>query len=246
MINALVLSFEALAEPAIRRLLLRCILAGLITFAALLVIVAALLGHADPTGIAWLDPVIAVAGSTAVAVLAWFLFPIFVTILLGLFADQVVDAVEQKHYPDLPPAKGLNPTRSLLAGIRFAAFALVLNILALPLYLLPGANLLVYLGLNGYLLGREYFELVALRRLTLAEARRQRRRVLPRLWLAGVIIAGLLTIPLVNLFAPVLATAFITHLYQRLAGAAGASQAGGFLAGMQKTAPVRPAGDGSV
>ena len=90
---------------------------------------------------------------------------------------------------------------------------IVLNLLALPLYLLPGPNILIYLALNGYLLGREYFETVAQRRLGGRAVAQARRRVRLRLWVAGVLIALMLAVPLLNLIAPVLATAFMTHLF---------------------------------
>ena len=82
----------------------------------------------------------------------------------------------------------------------------------MPLYLLPAANLVIYLALNGYLLGREYFELVAHQRLALGEARQQRRGQRGRLWLAGAAIAVMLMIPVFNLVAPVVAIAFMVHL----------------------------------
>jgi hypothetical protein len=85
-------------------------------------------------------------------------------------------------------------------------------VIVLPLYLIPGANLPVYLALNGYLLGREYFELVAGQRLPPREMRRLRREQRGRLWLAGVVIAAMLMIPGFNLVAPVVAIAFMVHL----------------------------------
>ena len=87
-----------------------------------------------------------------------------------------------------------------------------LNLIALPLYLVPGANVPVYLALNGYLLGREYFTLVAGQRLPLGEMDQLRRRQRGRLWLAGALIALMLIIPGFNLIAPVVAIAFMVHL----------------------------------
>ena len=90
----------------------------------------------------------------------------------------------------------------------------------LPLYLLllfvPPFNLIVFYALNGYLLGREYFEIVGVRRLDDAETRTLRRRHRGRAFMAGVVIAILLTVPLVNLFTPVVATAFMLHVFERL------------------------------
>jgi CysZ protein len=102
------------------------------------------------------------------------------------------------------------------ATLRFVAFALLLNLLVLPLYLLPGPNIAIFLALNGYLLGREYFELVAQRRASALEVRHLRRRARAGLFVAGVLIAAMLTVPLFNLVAPVVATAFMVHRFERL------------------------------
>jgi CysZ protein len=126
----------------------------------------------------------------------------------------VIEAVERRYYPDLPPAPGMSFAQSTLGAIRFALVALALNLLVLPLYLLPGANVILYLALNGYLLGREYFEQVAQRRLDWRSVAQLRRADRTRLWWAGVWIAALLTVPVLNLIAPVIATCFMVHLFE--------------------------------
>ena len=112
----------------------------------------------------------------------------------------------------MTPARSLGLGDSVLAALRLGGMALLLNLLALPFYLVPGVNLLIYLALNGYLLGREYFEVVAQRRLRPAQASAQRRAARGRVWSAGLVIAALSTVPLVNLIAPVIGVAFMTHL----------------------------------
>jgi CysZ protein len=92
------------------------------------------------------------------------------------------------------------------------------------LYLLPGANVILYLALNGYLLGREYFEQVASRRLDWRSVARLRRSAPARLWWAGVWIAALLAVPVLNLVAPVIATCFMVHLFEGLRRRAGAAE----------------------
>ena len=138
MINALLRGFRQLADPAIRRLLLRCVLLTLATLIALIGGVAALLFGLDLTGLTWLDPILATAGSALVLVLAWLLFPIVVALILGLFAEDVIRVVERRHYPDLPAAPGMSLAAQTYAGARFVLVALLLNLLALPLYLVPG------------------------------------------------------------------------------------------------------------
>ena len=95
--------------------------------------------------------------------------------------------------------------------------SIALNLLALPIYLLvPVLNIFVFLGLNGYLFGREYFEAVALRRLDIAAVTAVRRRFGGRIFLGGVIIAGAFALPFFNLVAPVIAIAFMVHLFEGL------------------------------
>lgn len=152
--------------------------------------------------------------------LAWFLFPAVVTIFVGLFLDDVAAAVEARYYPDRPPARRQGLIALLATGLRFGAVALFLNLLLLPAYLFmllfPPLYLLVFYAVNGYLLGRAYFELVAYRRLEERAADALRRARSGRVTLAGVVIALMLTIPVFNLFAPIAAMAFALHVFEAM------------------------------
>ncbi len=216
MFDALSLGLRQLADPATRRLVLRSVLVAIGTFALLVVAVTTVLERLDATGLVWLDAILTIAGSAAAVVLAWLLFPVVVAAAVGWFAEDVARAVERRYYPELPPPVGMSIGENVVATLRFTAIALALNLLALPLYLLPGPNLVIYLALNGYLLGREYFELVAGRRLPWSTVRGLRQRARARLWLAGAVIALLLTVPVLNLVAPVVAIAFMIHLFESL------------------------------
>jgi CysZ protein len=243
-LQALLLGLRQLGDPSSRRLLVRCLLLAVATFVLLVTAVATLLSVLDPTGLAWLDTSVAIAGSLATAVLAWLLFPVTIALALGFFAEDVADAVERQHYPDLPPPSGMAISASLWGAIRFGLVALLCNLLVLPLYLLlPGLNFLLYLALNGYLLGREYFELVAGRRLPGRTVAALRRRLRGRLWLAGVLIAAMLAVPFFNLVAPVAAVAFMVHLFEGLRRDSGAVRA---LAGLSTSRRAAVVGDGSV
>jgi CysZ protein len=152
-----------------------------------------------------------------VLALSWLLFPAILTIVMGFFLDRVAAAVEALDYPGRGPARRDALLDMTLATLRLMALAVLLNLLALPVYLLmPGINFFVFLGLNGYLLGRAYFEVVALRRLDRAATRAVRHRFGGRVFLGGIVIAGLFALPLVDLVAPVIATAFMVHLFETL------------------------------
>jgi CysZ protein len=88
------------------------------------------------------------------------------------------------------------------------------------LLLAPGINVFAFLAANGYLLGREYFELAAMRYRSFEDARAMRRRFGLHVFVAGLLIAGFVAVPLLNLFTPLFATAFMTRLHRRLSAEA--------------------------
>ncbi len=168
----------------------------------------------------WLDwaakwAIGAVAGPAAVVV-GIFLFPIVAVMVVGLFLEEIADAVDARHYPDKPAAPGQSIVSSVGSTGKLLLATLALNILVAPLYLVPGVNALVFYGLNGYLLGREYFELVALRRIGQRAARRLRREAPWRVFLGGVGITLLFSIPVVNWLMPIVATAFMVHEFDAI------------------------------
>ncbi|MDR5651157.1 EI24 domain-containing protein [Ruixingdingia sedimenti] len=137
----------------------------------------------------------------------------------GFFLDDVAQAVEDRHYPGLPPATPVPLMDQLIDSANFFGVLVALNVLALVLYAFAGPFIpVVFWGLNGFLLGREYFTLVAMRRLGRQGARELRRRHPAQVWLAGVLMAAPLSVPIVNLLIPVLGVATFTHLYHRLVG----------------------------
>lgn len=136
----------------------------------------------------------------------------------GLFLDDVVEAVEARHYPALPPVPRLPWGDALIAAFNLFALLVAVNLLALFLYPFVGpAAPLLFWAVNGYLLGFEYFGLVAQRRLGREGARALRRRHRGTVWLAGALMAAPLSVPLVNLLIPVLGAATFTHIVHALA-----------------------------
>ncbi|MBI1218916.1 MAG: hypothetical protein GC186_10240 [Rhodobacteraceae bacterium] len=161
------------------------------------------------------------AGGAAILVLllmsSFLMVPVAAS-FTGLFLDEVATAVEAQHYPGLPPARP-QPWGELLGdGLRLALLSLGVNLIALVAYLISGPFApLLFWAVNGYLLGREYAQAAASRRLAAAEARALCRRNLGPIWAMGTLLAVPLTIPLVNLAVPILAAAAFTHLMRRLA-----------------------------
>src|SRR3954452_4268259 len=220
MVSALLRAFSDLADPAVRRLAALGLALALVTFLLVWTAVAILLARTALFEWGPLNWLVDVLGGLAVLVVSWLVFPAIVTIVMGFFLDRIAAAVEALHYPGSSPARRSSMVETVATTARLMAITLLINLLALPVYLLmPGVNFFVFLGINGYLFGREYFEVVALRRLDPIAARVARRRVAGRVFIAGVVIAGLFAIPFVNLVAAVIATAFMVHLLARMPGA---------------------------
>ena len=217
MIFALLRAFADLSAPAVRRFAGLGLVLALASFVVLWTAIAVLLG--STTLFAWgpLEWVTDILGGLAVLVLSWLLFPAVVTIVMGLFLDRIAGAVEALHYPGRGPPRHSSVAETVAGTARLMSITLLLNLLALPIYIVaPGINLFVFLGLNGYLFGREYFEVVVLRRLDPIATRAVRRRAAGRVFLGGVVIAGLFAVPLVNLVAADVSTAFMLHVVEEM------------------------------
>jgi len=216
MLSALSLAVGDAVAPAQRRALFLSLGLALLLLVGLWLAATALIMAIHVSGLPGIDTLVHVFGSVAALVLAWVLFPAMTMMMLGFFLDQVVAAIERQHYPGLPPARRIGVGEAVASGLRLALFALVLNLVVLPLYLVPGLNLVLYYALNGYLVGREYFEIVAMRRMERRSIRMLWRWRRGQLTLAGAVVAFLLSLPLVNLAAPLVGAAFMLHLFERL------------------------------
>ena len=136
----------------------------------------------------------------------------------GLFLEDIADAVEDRHYPGLPPVPPVRLGDSLVDSLNFLGLVIAANVLALVLYIFAGPFIpVVFWAVNGWLLGREYFTLVATRRIGREGAKALRAQNSGRIWLAGILMAAPLSVPLVNLVIPVLGVATFTHLFHRMA-----------------------------
>ena len=175
----------------------------------------------DVWWLAWAEWIVDLLGGLATLWITWLMFPGVVTLMVGFLLERVAAAVERRHYPDLPPAPGQTVMASVVAAARFTAVMVLLNLGLLVFLLLPPVFPFVFYGVNGYLLGREYFELVALRRLDSGAALGLRQRNAGPVFLAGVATALLLTVPIVNLLTPVVATAAMVHLFEEARARAG-------------------------
>jgi len=141
-----------------------------------------------------------------------------VAALVSVFLEDVANAVEARHYKDIGAPQTLGPLKLASTSLRLIGLTVMLNLLILPLYLIPGLNLALYYCLNGYLLSREYFDVVALKHLSPSAAADMRRQCRARLWLAGGATTFILTVPVVNMIAPVIGTGAMVHMFHEING----------------------------
>lgn len=167
----------------------------------------------------WLDSVASFAIVGIMLVLSPFLMVPVAVAFQGIFIDEVSEAVEERHYPGLPKAPGATVWEGLSDATSLIIVSIAVNLVALVLALFIGplAPILFWM-VNGYLLGREYFTMAAIRREGLEGAKRLRRKHGTQAWIAGTLMAIPLTIPLVGLVMPVIGAATFTHMYHRVSG----------------------------
>jgi CysZ protein len=135
-------------------------------------------------------------------------------VIAGLFLDDVAEVVERTDYPRDPIGRAMPALRSLVLAIKFFGVVILGNIVALMLLLVPGINIAAFFIVNGYLLGREFFEFAAMRFRPEDEARALRRQYAGTVFLAGLVIAAFLAVPLLNLLTPLFAAAMMVHLHK--------------------------------
>lgn len=214
MIAAFFKALGQLSDPRIQKIIAVAVALAVAVFAGTAILAWFLIGLlASLPG--WWGEATQIGGVFVTLVLAWFTFPALTAALSAIFADQVIDAVEAKYYPGRPKPRQTPFWAAAGDGLKLAGLSLLANLLALPFLIVffPLYVVIVY-GINGYLLGREYFEMAALRRLSRAEARDAFAQNRGRFVGAGVVIAFLSTLPIVNLIAPIIATAFMVHLFE--------------------------------
>lgn len=214
MISAFVKGVHQLTDGATRGVVWLALGATIMVFGALWAAVWFLLTHTAFFEAWWINAVVDLLGGLTVLILTWLLFPAVVSGVIAVLLDKVVTAVERRHYPSLPAAEGLTVGEEMTAALIFLGVKVVVNLLLLPFLLLGPVFPFVFLAANGYLLGREYFEMVALRRLPRSEARALRKSRSWSVLAAGAALAALMAIPVVNLVAPVVGVAAMVHLFE--------------------------------
>ncbi|MDQ0558993.1 CysZ protein [Rhizobium mesoamericanum] len=169
---------------------------------------------AMPDWAGWLGFVFAIAAGIGLALgLALLLSPV-TALIASLFLDDVAAVVEKRDYPSDPPGTAMPLGPALVSSIKFLGVVIAGNLIALFLLFVPGINLIAFFLVNGYLLGREFFEFAAMRFRSPQEARLFRAKHATTVFLAGLVVAAFLTVPIVNLLTPLFAAGLMVHLHK--------------------------------
>lgn len=211
-------------DPTFRAVTIKSVLIALLVYALLIALYIWLVPEAgwfaDDGMWSWIDDLVDAAGTLVFIAILVILFTSAASLISTLFLDEIADAVERKHYPNAPQARDVPLGEAFAVSLKFTAITLVLNFIALPFYIIafifPPLSIILFYGLNGYLLSREYFELVSLRHMQQSQIKGIRRGNRGPVFLAGVIIAFGTTVPILNLFVPILATALMVHVFRQL------------------------------
>lgn len=215
------MAWRQIFSPAFRRMLGLSLALTLALLVAIWFVLTRLFGaylqaHSISGDYPILDTLASFLAGAGLFIALAFLLPAVSAVVAGYFLDDAAERVERDHYPEDRPGTALTVGRSLLYGLRFAGLSLVVNAVALILVFIPGVNLVAFFAANGYLLGREYFELAAGRFRPMPESAAMRVRYRGSVFAAGLIIAALVAVPVINLVTPLFGVALMVHVHKSL------------------------------
>src|SRR5881227_755859 len=209
MLDAAVKALSQILSPPMRSILWRSIGLALVLIVVLAIGLQRLLSWFAVYGEDWAEAILGPGFHTPLNILAWivsiaaglgvvlgavFLMPAITSLVASVFVDEVADHVEREHYPAERPGT------------------------ALPFVFIAGAGFIAFFIATAWLLGREYFELAAMRFRSPAEAKAMRKHNAATVFTAGLFIAAFVSIPIVNLATPLFGMAFMVHMHKRLSG----------------------------
>jgi len=233
MLDAAVKALSQMLSPPMRSILWRSIGVALVLIVVLAIGLQRLLSWFATYGEVWLEGLLGPSWHSSLEVFAWiisiaaglgavfgsvFLMPAITSLVASLFVDDVAEIVEREYYPAERPGTALPFSQAIYEGIKTGLLTILVYLIALPFVFLAGAGFLIFFLATAWLLGREYFELAAMRFRSPEEAKAMRRDNAATIFTAGLIIAAFVSIPIVNLATPIFGMAFMVHMHKRLSG----------------------------
>jgi CysZ protein len=233
MLDAAVKALSQILSPPMRSILWRSIGLALALIVVLAIGLQRLLGWFATSGEGWAEAMLGPGFHTPLNILSWilsiaaglgvvfgavFLMPAITSLVASVFVDEVADHVEREHYPAERPGTALPFGTAMTEGVKTALLTILVYLIALPFVFVAGAGFIAFFIATAWLLGREYFELAAMRFRPPAEAKAMRKHHAGLVFTAGLVIAAFVSIPVVNLATPLFGMAFMVHMHKRLSG----------------------------
>lgn len=233
MLDAAVSALSQILSPPMRSILWRSIGLALVLVVVLAVGLQRLLSWLATAGEGWAEAMLGPSFQTPLDIFAWFvsiaaglgvllgaifLMPAITSLVASVFVDEVADHVEREYYPAERPGIALPISIAMTEGVKTALLTILVYLIALPFVFFAGVGFLAFFIATAWLLGREYFELAAMRFRSPEEAKAMRRDNAATVFTAGLIIAAFVSIPIVNLATPLFGMAFMVHMHKRLSG----------------------------
>lgn len=233
MIDAAIKALTQMLSPPMRSILWRSIGLALVLIVVLAIGLQRLLSWLATAGASWAEAALGQNFHASLGVLSWIisiaagfgvvfgaimLMPAITSVVASLFVDDVADHVEREYYPAEHPGVALPFGLAIREGLKVAGLTILVYLIALPFVFLAGAGFLIFFLAAAWLMGREYFELAAMRFRSPADAKAMRRDNAATVFAAGLVIAAFVSIPIVNLATPLFGMAFMVHMHKRLSG----------------------------
>jgi len=231
MLDAAIKTLSQMLSPPFRALLLKTMGLALVLIVLSAIAIHRLLVWLSFLGEGWAEGVLGATAHAPLVLLAWilsvlaglgiivgsvFLMPAVTALVGSFFVDDIALEVERRHYPDEPVGTALPALRAILEGGKTALLAVAVYLIAVPSLFIAGVGTIIFFIASAYLLGREYFELAAMRYRPPAEAKSLRKRNQHIVFMAGLLIAAFVSIPIVSLATPIFATALMVHIHKRI------------------------------
>jgi CysZ protein len=233
MLDAAVKALSQILSPPMRSILWRSIGMALVLIVVLAIGLQRLLGWLATSGEGWAEAMLGPSFQTPLNILAWIvsiaaglgivfgavlLMPAITSLVASFFVDEVADHVERAHYPAERPGIALPLGVAMTEGVKTALLTILVYLIVLPFVFFAGAGFVIFFIATAWLLGREYFELAAMRFRPPQEAKAMRKANATTVFTAGLFIAAFVSIPIVNLATPLFGMAFMVHMHKRLSG----------------------------
>ena len=231
MLDAAIKALSQMFSPPFRAVLLKCVGLALVLIVLVGIALYRLLTWLATAGADWTEAMLGVSAHTPIAIVAWvlsfaaglgilvgsvFLMPAVTALVGSFFVDDIALEVERTHYPGEPVGTPLPFARAAIEGTKTALLAVLVYLVAVPFLLFAGIGAIIFFLATAFVLGREYFELAAMRYRPAAEAKRLRKTHHRTVFLAGMLIAAFVSIPIVNLATPLFAMALMVHMHKRI------------------------------